>query len=77
MEIKVLGSGCKNCKKLLENVNIACEALDVKADIHYVTDMIEIAKSGLMSTPGLIINQKIVDNGKVLDVKEIKRPVPK
>jgi small redox-active disulfide protein 2 len=70
MKIKVLGSGCKNCKKLLENVTEAVKNLELKAEILYVTDMVSIAASGLMRTPGLIIDEKIVSAGKVLSAEE-------
>ena len=73
MEIKVLGSGCKNCKKLQENVNQSLEELNLKANVLYITDYIEIANTGLLRTPGLMINGKIVSSGKVLSVNEIKQ----
>ncbi|MDD5293113.1 MAG: thioredoxin family protein [Candidatus Izemoplasmatales bacterium] len=72
MEIKVLGSGCANCKKLHDNVQAACQELALKADIIYVTDFLEIAKTGLMRTPGLMIDGKIVSAGRVLQVDEAK-----
>lgn len=72
MIIKVLGSGCKNCKKLLENVKESVKELKILAEIEYITDMMEIANSGLMRTPGLIINDKIVSYGRVPDIDEIK-----
>jgi len=73
MEIKVLGSGCANCKKLLENVEVACKELSVEANILYVTDYLEIANAGLLRTPGLIINDKIVSYGKVLKSEDVKK----
>lgn len=72
MKIKVLGSGCKNCKKLLENVTEAVSQIGLKAEILYVTDMMAIANSGLMRTPGLIIDEKVVSAGKVLTIEEAK-----
>ena len=72
MEIKVLGSGCANCKKLLENVQVSVKELDVTAEIKYVTDYIEIVNTGLLRTPGLIINNKIVSSGRVPNVEEVK-----
>lgn len=73
MEIKVLGSGCSNCKKLLENVQIACKELQFEANIHYVTDYMEIVKTGLMRTPGLMIDGKIVSSGRVPNSDEVKK----
>lgn len=71
MKIQVLGSGCANCKKLLENVTAAVEETHFNADIEYVTDMKRIASSGLMRTPGLIFDQKIVAFGRVLTKEEV------
>jgi small redox-active disulfide protein 2 len=72
MEIKVLGSGCSSCKKLLGFTQEAVKELAVAAEVIYVTDMMEIAASGLMRTPGLIINGKVKSTGRVPGVKEIK-----
>lgn len=73
MEIKVLGSGCSNCKKLFENTLAATEELLIEPTIEYVTDLMQIAKTGLMRTPGLMIDGKIVSAGKVLSVEEVKK----
>jgi len=75
MIIKVLGSGCKNCKKLLENVKESVKELNIKAEVLYITDMMEIANSGLMRTPGLIFDNKIVSSGKVPSTDEIKQMI--
>lgn len=75
MEIKVLGSGCSNCKKLLENVQTVCKELQFEANIHYVTDYMEIVKTGLMRTPGLMIDGKIVSFGRVPNSDEVKKMI--
>ena len=72
MEIRVLGSGCNNCKKLLANVQEAVKEAQMDAQVKYVTDFQEIAATGLLRTPGLIINQTIVSSGKVCSVEEVK-----
>ncbi len=72
MEIKVLGGGCANCKKLLQNATQAVKEMAVEANILYITDMAAIAASGLMRTPGLIINGKVASYGRVPTVDEIK-----
>ena len=72
MEIKVLGSGCKSCKKLLDVTKDAVQNLKVEANIIYVTDMLAIARSGVMKTPALIINNIIVSTGKVLSASEVE-----
>lgn len=71
MKIQVLGSGCTNCKKLLENVEDAVKDIQSDAQIEYVTDLKRIASSGLMRTPGLIFDQKIVAYGRVLTKDEV------
>ncbi|KGM98028.1 redox-active disulfide protein 2 [Clostridium novyi A str. 4552] len=71
MNIKILGSGCKKCTTLMENTEIALEDLDKTANVEKVTDFKEIAKYGVMITPALIIDEKVVSYGKVLKPKEI------
>ncbi len=71
MEIKVLGTGCANCKRLLGNVNECIDQLKIQANVIYVTDLIEISKTGILRTPGLMINGKIVSYGKVNTIEEI------
>lgn len=75
MIIKVLGSGCASCKKLHEFALDAVKALSIEADVLYVTDMAEIMQSGIMSTPGLIINDKVKSMGRVPKLKEIKKMI--
>lgn len=72
MEIVVLGSGCMNCKKLLEIVKQADQELGLQANIVYQTDMIEIAKTGIMRTPGIMIDGVIVSSGKVPSLDQVK-----
>ncbi len=69
--IKVLGSGCKSCHKLHENVIDACAEINLATDIEYVTDMEKIMGYGVMSMPCLVINEKIASVGKVLSKEEI------
>lgn len=71
MVIKVLGSGCRNCKKLLENVNEAVESLKLNVEVEYVTDFVEISKYNILKTPGLIFDEKIVSYGKVPSKEEV------
>lgn len=75
MVIKVLGTGCKSCKQLYENVKVAVSDLSIEAELLYVTDMVEIAKSGIMRTPGLMIDRHILSNGKVLSIDEAKTTI--
>lgn len=75
MIIKVLGSGCMNCKKLYEAASQAAGELGVAAEIVKVEDMKEIMSYGIMRTPGLVINEKVKVYGKVPGVEEIKKYV--
>jgi len=71
MKIKILGSGCKNCVALTENTKSAVAQLGLEAEISKVTDFAEIAAFGVMSTPALVIDEKVVSFGKVLKPQEI------
>lgn len=73
MEIKILGGGCPNCKKLEQNARVACEELGIEATFTKVTDMKDITSYGVMSTPALVVDEKVVAFGKVLKPKDIKK----
>ncbi|MFZ5944469.1 MAG: thioredoxin family protein [Bacillota bacterium] len=71
MKIKILGSGCKNCETLAENTKDALKEAGVEGEISKVTDFKDIMAYGVMSTPALVIDEKVVSFGKVLKPKEI------
>jgi len=73
MIIKILGSGCKNCVTLKENTDTALKEAGVEAEVIKVTDFKDIMAYGVMSTPALVIDEKVVSFGKVLKPKEIVR----
>ncbi len=73
MIIKVLGTGCKKCVALGANALAAAKAAGKEAEIVKVTDFAQIAAYGVMSTPGLVIDEKLVSSGKVLSAPEIER----
>ncbi len=77
MEIKVLGPGCANCHKMEEMAKQAVKELGIEAKIEKITDVGQIAMHGILSTPGLIVDGKIVHSGKPLPtldkVKELLR----
>jgi small redox-active disulfide protein 2 len=75
MEIKVVGPGCKNCKNLLKATEEAVKELGSDAQIIYVTEMADIMATGIMRTPGLLINGKIKVMGRVPAVKEIRQMI--
>ncbi len=71
MNIKVLGSGCVKCKKLYANVEVAIKELQIEATLEKVEDINLIIDYGVMMTPGLVINEKVVSVGKTLSPKDI------
>jgi len=72
MEIKVLGTGCPKCKLLEKNVLEALKALDIKANVEKVTDVKDIMSYGVMSTPALVVNGKVVSYGRVPNSKQLE-----
>lgn len=77
MTIKILGSGCKSCVTLMENTSIAIKEMGIEAKLEKVTDFGEIASFGVMSTPALVVDEKVVSYGKVLKPKEIVKLLEK
>ena len=71
LDIKVLGPGCANCKRLEQIIHKAVEGITPDAEITKVTDYSEIADLGVISTPGLIINGDIVSTGRVPSPDEV------
>lgn len=70
--VLVLGSGCAKCNQLEAAVRAAMEELALKMEIGHVTDFVEIAAYGVMSTPALVVNGRVVSMGKVLKKDEVK-----
>lgn len=77
MIIKILGSGCNNCMRLEANARKAAEELGITAEFIKVHDMADIAAYGVMRTPGLVVNEKVVSFGKVLSSEDIKPLITK
>ncbi|MDR5637823.1 thioredoxin family protein [Thermosynechococcus sp. GLH187] len=71
LKIEILGTNCKKCQQLEVNTQTAVKNLNLAAEITHVTDSLEIANRGVMSTPALAINGKVVSKGKVLTPEEI------
>jgi small redox-active disulfide protein 2 len=65
VEIKVYGTGCARCKNLEQLCYDAVAEININANIEKVTDINEIVKTGILMTPGLEINGKIVSSGKI------------
>lgn len=69
--VKVLGSGCAKCNQLEAAARAALEQLGMDTSIDHVTDFDEIASYGVMSTPALVVDGKVVSYGKVLKAEEV------
>ncbi|WPX08738.1 thioredoxin family protein [Anaerocellum danielii] len=77
MVIKVLGGGCANCKRLMENAKKASEELGIEAQFEEVKDYEKILGYGVMRTPALVVNEKVIFSGRVAGVEEIKEVLKK
>ena len=72
MKIEILGMGCPKCKQLMANAEAAAKESNIQTEISKVSDIDKITKYGVMMTPALVIDGKVVSAGKVLNKNEIK-----
>jgi len=72
IEIRVLGPGCANCKRLEQITQRVVDSLAIEANIVKVTNYAEIVDLGVMSTPGLVINNKGVSSGRIPSMEEVE-----
>ncbi len=73
MIIKILGTGCNKCEKIEKNLRTALEELNIDATVESVEGLVEIVRYGVMTTPALVIDDKVVSVGKVLSTKDLKK----
>lgn len=73
MKIEILGPGCAKCGKLYEATKEAAKKVGVNAEVSKVSDLAEIMKYGVLSTPALVIDGKVAFSGKVPGVDEIAK----
>ncbi|MCK9235306.1 MAG: thioredoxin family protein [Acholeplasmataceae bacterium] len=71
MKISVYGTGCKTCKLLHQRVLLVVKENNLNAEVFYETDVMNIAKRGILQTPALEVNNKIVHTGKVPKIKDL------
>ncbi|HID00631.1 MAG TPA: thioredoxin family protein [Piscirickettsiaceae bacterium] len=67
MQIKVLGTGCANCSATARLIEEVAEALNVPVSVEKVEDIAQIMRYGVMSTPGVVIDDQVVHYGSVPD----------
>lgn len=72
MEIKVLGTGCANCKALYATVEQAVKDLNLDATLLKEEDILKIMEYNIFSLPALVINEKVVSAGKKLSLPEVR-----
>ena len=71
-KIQILGTGCAKCEKLAEHAKEAADALGLEYDLEKVTDINQITAFGVMTTPGLAVDGKVLVSGKVPTPAEIE-----
>jgi small redox-active disulfide protein 2 len=71
--VKILGSGCANCRKLESAAREAATAAGIAAEFVKVTDLNEILAYDLLATPGLVIDEKVVSSGRIPTQAEIRQ----
>ncbi len=77
MEIKILGTGCPKCKSLEKATINALAELDIAANVSKVEDIMQIMNYGVISTPALVIDEKVVIKGRIPSENEIKEILTK
>lgn len=77
MNIKVLGTGCANCKSLEKTARQAVDEMGINASIEKIEDIQKIIAYGVMRTPALVIDEKVALYGRVPSVKEVKEIISK
>lgn len=77
MEIKILGTGCPRCQALEKVVREAVAEMGIEAEIGKVQDIVDIMSYGIMHTPALVVEEKVLLSGRVPSVKEVKEILSK
>ncbi len=77
MEIKILGTGCPKCGSLEKTAREVVEKENINASVTKVEDIMEIMKYGVMSTPALVVNEKVEIKGRVPSYEEIRQVLKK
>ena len=72
MKLQIYGSGCETCKSLAAHAEAAAQALGVSFEMEKVTDMNAIIDAGVMRTPALAVDGKVIIQGKVASADEVR-----
>lgn len=72
MDIKILGTGCPNCKTLEKRTRIIVDELGLQATVSKEEDIVKIMEYGVMRTPALVVDEKVVVSGRIPNDIEIK-----
>lgn len=73
LTVKILGSGCANCRRLEATAREAATSANVQADFVKVTDVNAILAYDVLSTPALVIDEKVVSSGRIPSIAEIRQ----
>ena len=71
LTIKVLGSGCANCKRLEQIAHKVVDEMGIEAEVIKVTEYPDIMAYNVLSTPGLVVNEKVVSSGRIPTPAEV------
>lgn len=77
MEIKILGTGCPKCKSLEKAAREAISELGIDATVTKEEDIMKIMGYGVMRTPGIVVDEKVISSGRLLTTEEIKQLLTK
>jgi small redox-active disulfide protein 2 len=75
MKIQVYGKGCARCHDLAHNAENALKELNIESNVEHITDIKKITEKGIMFTPALVVDEKIISEGKIMTTEEIKKSI--
>ncbi|WP_019500016.1 thioredoxin family protein [Pseudanabaena sp. PCC 6802] len=73
IEVEILGTGCKKCQQLAANAKEAIAKLGIDAEVIHITDVVEITKRGVMSTPAFAVNKTVISQGQIVSPDRIQQ----